>query len=69
MITTEFRKAISGLSAEKISMLTGKKGFQKVSISTISQWKYNNIVPSIENAEKVLKALGYELKIVKKEGN
>lgn len=51
----------SKLSFKKISDLS------KVSNRTIEKWIYKGVMPSLDKAEKVLNALGYELKIVKKE--
>lgn len=39
-------------------------------INTINNWIYEDIQPTLDNAERVLNAMGYELKIEKiKEGS
>ena len=38
----------------------------KVGLSTINNWLYEGIEPTISNAEKVLDALGYEIVIKEK---
>lgn len=39
-----------------------------VYINTINGWVYGNVQPTLENAERVLNALGYRLTIEKIEG-
>jgi len=63
MITSEFRKMINNKGARMTAELS------KIPRATIGNWIYAGNVPSIVNAEKVLNALGYELKIIKKGGN
>ena len=50
----------SGISIAKIAKKSGVKE------RTIMNWVYANSIPSIENAEKIFNALGYEIKIEKK---
>ena len=63
MITGEFRKTINNKGVRITAELSG------IPLATIGNWVYAGNVPSIVNAEKVLNALGYELKIIKKGGN
>lgn len=60
MITTDFRKMFLYGDLAEISKLS------KIPASTIGNWRYKNSKPTLANAEKVLNALGYELKIVKR---
>ena len=48
------------MSIRELSELSG------VSISTINKWEYCGVVPPIDKFQKVIEALGYELKITKK---
>jgi transcriptional regulator with XRE-family HTH domain len=47
-------------SIKEISDISG------VSISTINKWEYCGVMPTVDNFQKVLNALGYDLRIVKK---
>lgn len=49
----------SNLSISKIAKLSG------VNKGTIENWLYGNVMPSIDKAEKIFTALGYEIKIQK----
>lgn len=49
------------ISIRELAELSG------VNQRTISNWEYSGIMPTIENFQKVLNALGYDLRIVKKE--
>lgn len=63
MTTTEFINVINFEGATQTAKLSGMPK------TTIKSWLYEKRSPTLLNAEKILKALGYELKIVKKEGN
>ncbi len=53
----------SGLTIGKIALISGVKE------RTIMNWIYNSdSMPSIENAEKIFNALGYEIEIKKLSG-
>lgn len=39
-----------------------------VNLSTLQHWEYEEIMPTLDNFIKAIAALGYELKIVPKEG-
>lgn len=39
-----------------------------IRLNTINGWVYGNVQPTLENAERVLNALGYRLTIEKIEG-
>lgn len=52
----------SGISTAKIAQMSG------VSKGMIENWLYGGFMPTLENAERIYEALGYEIKICKKEG-
>ncbi len=52
-----------GVSQTKLSKITG------VYKTTIRDWYHDHHSPSLNKAELILGVLGYEIKIVKKEGN
>lgn len=51
---------------QKLSIAELSK-LSNVSNRTIENWEYRGIEPTLDNYVKVLNALGYELKIIKKE--
>ena len=55
----KFRKIMKLTSAIEASIGSG------VSKSAIDSWKYDGRIPSLDNADKVLRQVGYELKIVR----
>lgn len=46
------------VSVKKLSMLSGVKA------TTIRNWEYGIAIPTLDNFQKVLNALGFELRIV-----
>ena len=48
------------ISIKTLSALSG------INSRTINNWEYCNVMPPIDKLQKVLNALGYDLRIVKK---
>lgn len=67
MNNTKCKSVSKLLDAIKNSNLTIAKISNKSGVKerTIMGWIYNGYIPSIENAEKVFNALGYEIAITK----
>lgn len=49
------------MSIRELSELSG------ITVGAIRHWEYGGVMPTVDNFQKVLNALGYDLYIVKKE--
>lgn len=64
----EFGEELRRILREKGMTQAGLSEMTGISKTTIRNWYHDYRRPSLDNAEFVLGALGYEIKIVKKEG-
>lgn len=48
------------MSMRELSELSG------ITVGTLKHWEYSGVMPTVDNFQKVIEALGYELHIVKK---
>lgn len=64
----DFGEELRRILREKGMSQTGLSKMTNISKTTIRNWYHDYRSPSLDNAEFVLDALGYEIKIVKKEG-